>query len=87
MCLNKQDSKYAWGPNYTKTSEQKLGIWQGSQYASFTQPFEYCQNMPWQSFEYILVVNKPGFWMWQGCEYARVTQGSKYAKIWLNMSE
>ena len=25
--------------------------------------------------------------MWQGCEYARVTQGSKYAKIWLNMSE
>ena len=33
------------------------------------------------------VVNMPGFWMWQGCEYARVTQGSKYVKLWLNMSE
>ena len=29
----------------------------------------------------------PGFRIWQGSEYARVTQGSKYATIWLNMSE
>ena len=33
------------------------------------------------------VLNMPGFWIWQGSEYARVTQGSKYATIWLNMSE
>ena len=25
--------------------------------------------------------------MWQGFEYERVTQSSKYANIWLNMSE
>ena len=25
--------------------------------------------------------------MWQGSEYARAIQGSKYATIWLNMSE
>ena len=25
--------------------------------------------------------------MWPGSEYARVSQGSKYAAIWLNMSE
>ena len=24
---------------------------------------------------------------WQGSQYANVTQGSKYAKIWLNMSD
>ena len=29
----------------------------------------------------------PGFWIWQGSEYERVTQGSKYATIYLNMSE
>ena len=29
----------------------------------------------------------PGFWIWQGYEYARITQGSKYATVWLNISE
>ena len=29
----------------------------------------------------------PEFWIWQGYEYARVTKGSKYATVWLNMSE
>ena len=29
----------------------------------------------------------PGFSIWQDFEYARVIQGSKYATIWLNMSE
>ena len=29
----------------------------------------------------------PGFRIWQGSEYAVVTQGSKYATIWLNMSD
>ena len=47
-----------------------------------------CQNMPWQSSEYIYwVLNMPGFWIWKDSEYARITQGSKYATIWLNMYE
>ena len=28
-----------------------------------------------------------GFRIWKGSEYSRITQGSKYATIWLNMSE
>ena len=49
--------------------------------------FWICQNMPWQSFEFISgskyarTMNMVWFW------YASVTQGSKYATIWLNMSE
>ena len=37
-------------------------------------------NMSW-------VIKLPGLWIWQVSEYARVAQGSKYATIWLNMSE
>ena len=33
------------------------------------------------------VLNMPGFWIWQGSECIRVIQGSKYATIWLNLSE
>ena len=40
------------------------------------------EYMPWQSSEYM-----SGFWIWQGSEYARITQGSKYATIWVDMSE
>ena len=49
--------------------------------------FWICQNMPWHSFEYISgfkyarTMNMVWFW------YASVTQGSKYATIWLHMSE
>ena len=32
------------------------------------------------------VLNMLEFWIWSGSKYARVTQGSKYATIWLNMS-
>ena len=70
----------------------KFWIWQNSEYdgfqnASVRQSTEYPRicldkilNIPW-------VLNMPGFWTWQGSEYARITQGSKYATIWLNMSE
>ena len=57
-------------------------MWQGSQYASVSQCSEYARIfLAWQSSEYIL-----------GCKYAsilnvKVTQGSKYATIWLNVSE
>ena len=33
------------------------------------------------------ILNMPGFSIWQGYEYARITQGSKYATVWLNISE
>ena len=33
------------------------------------------------------VLNMAVFRIWQGSEYSRVTQGSKYATIWLKMSE
>ena len=70
--LNKEDSEYAYG----------IWIWQGSQYASVSQRFEYAKIfLPWQSSEYIL-----------DSKYAsvlnmKVTQGPKYATIWLNISE
>ena len=33
------------------------------------------------------VVNMQGFWVWQDFDYERVSQGSKYAIVWLNVSE
>ena len=37
--------------------------------------------------KYAKILNMTKFWIWQGSEYARVTQGSKYATIWMNISE
>ena len=43
--------------------------------------------MSWQSFEYIPASKYTRILNMAVSEYARVTQGSKYATIWLNMSE
>ena len=55
-------------------------IWQNSEYSrvlicELYTAFWICQNMSWESSEYILGLNMPGFW---------VTKGFKYAKKWLN---
>ena len=62
-------------------------MWQRAQYALVTQRSECTKicldgvlNISW-------VLNMPVFRIWQVSEYSRVTQGSKYATIWLNMSE
>ena len=47
--------------------------------------FWICQNMPWQSFEYILGFKNAWILIWQGSEYARVTQDSNYVTTWLNV--
>ena len=87
MCLNQQDSEYAWGHKYAKNVNMaKFWIWQGSPYASVTQRSEYATCLD-KVFNIFWVLNMPGFWTWQGSEYAKVTQGSKYATYWLNMSE
>ena len=80
MCLNKQDSEYASGPN-----NAKILIMAGFSICERYTAFWIHQNMPWQSTSW--VANMSGFWMWQVFEYARVIQGSRYATIWLNMSE
>ena len=63
----------------------KFWIWQGSQYETVTQRYEYARICLDRVFNMSWVQNIPRFWMYQGSEYARVTQGSKYAKIWLYM--
>ena len=80
--LNKQDSEYA----YTKYAKilnlTKFWIWQDSQDASISQHLEYARIfIAWQSSEYF-----------SGSKYAsilnmKVKQDSKYATIWLNLSE
>ena len=87
MCLNEQDSEYAWSLNMPI-----FWIWQSSEYERVLNMkalhcflnktkicFERVLNISW-------VLNMPGFWIWQYSEYARVTHGSKYATTWLNMS-
>ena len=77
MCLDKQDSEYASGPKYAKiVNMAKLWIWQGSQYGSVTQRFEYASVCLDKVLNISWVLNMPGFWIWQGSEFARVTQGS-----------
>ena len=66
----------------------KFWIWQGFQYVSITRHFEYARTYLDRVLNISRVLNMPaGFRMWQVSEYATVTQGSKYATIWLNMSE
>ena len=87
MWLNKQGSEYVSSPKYAKILDMaKLWIWQGSQYVSITQP-EYTRIYLDRVLNIPLVLNMSGFWIWQGSEYIGVTQGSKYATIWLNISE
>ena len=57
------------------------------EYASICLNLSKCLNMLGRVLNISCVLNMPGFWIRQGFEYARVTQGSKYATIWLNMSE
>ena len=60
----------------------KFWIWQGSQYMSFTQPFDFarmsCLTEFWMYLEFKIC---------QYSEYETVTQGSKYTPTWLNTSE
>ena len=56
----------------------KFLIWKGPKYA--TMCLDKVLNISW-------VLNMPGFWIWQSSGCARVKQGSKYATIWLNISE
>ena len=83
MCLNKQDSEYAWGPK----NMPKFWIWQGSQYASITQRSEYARICLERVLNISWVLNIPGFWIGQGSEYVRITQGATYDTTWLNISE
>ena len=59
----------------------KFLIKQVFQNASVTQPTEYARICLDR------VLNMPGFWIWKGSKYARITHRSKYATIWLNISE
>ena len=80
MCRYKQDSEYA-------LNMAKFWIWQGSQYASVTQRYEYVRICLDRVLNIFCVLIMPGVSIWQSSEYARVTQGSKYATTRLNMSE
>ena len=66
MCLNKQNSEYASGPKYIKILNM-VGFSISKSYTVFW----ICQNMPWQSSEYIL---------------GSKCQDSKYGRV-LNMQE
>ena len=65
----------------------KFWIEQLFQNAIVTQPTEYARICLERILNISCVLNIPGFWIWKGSEYASITQGSKYATIWLNMSE
>ena len=72
-------------------------MWQDSQYASVTQPWalnipEHAVNVSCSSSLYLVlntswVLNMPGLSIRQSSEYVGVTHGSKYATVWLKMSE
>ena len=80
MCLNEQHSEYASGPKYVKILCQiYMPKWQGSQYASITQHYEYARicldivlNISW-------VLNMPG------SEHKRVLKMQELHRV-LNMS-
>ena len=74
-------------PKFWIWQSSEFGIWQGFQNASVTKPAEYNRKYLDRVLNISWVLNMPAFWIWQGSEYARITQGSKYATIWLNMSE
>ena len=63
MCLYKDDSEYASGPKYAKI----LNMAEHSICKRYTT-FWICQNMSWQSPQYILgskyerILNMAGFW-------------------------
>ena len=57
------------------------------QNASIAQATEYARICIDKGLNISWVLNMPGFWIWKGSEYARIMQDSKYAAIWLNMSE
>ena len=71
MYVVKQDCECTLSPKYAK-----FWIWQGSQYASVTQRFEYTRICLDRVLNISWVLNMPGFWIRQGSEYARVTQNS-----------
>ena len=69
MCLNKQNSEYASALKHTKLPNMA-----GLSICERYKAFRICQNMPWQSSEYIL-----------GFRYARI-EDSEYGRV-LNMQE
>ena len=80
MYLNKQNSQYALGAKFDWILNMTKS-WICQHYTAFW----ICQNMPWQSFEYILGFKNAWILIWQGSEYARVTQDSNYVTTWLNV--
>ena len=77
MCLNKKDSEYASGPKYAKIlnmtgfsiCERYTALW-------------ICQNMPWQSSEYIIISKYACILSMQ--ESHRVVDMPRYGWICLN---
>ena len=75
----------------------KFWMWHDSQYASVTQPWalnipEHTVSVSCSSSLYLVlntswVLNMPGLSIRQSSEYVGVTHGSKYATVWLKMSE
>ena len=87
-CAYKQDSEYAPDPKYAKILNMaKFLIWQGSQYASVAQRSGFAWicldrvlNISWDS-KYARILNIARFWI------CKSYQDTKYATIWLIMSE
>ena len=62
MCLYKQDSEYALGPQHSKIlNRAKSWIWQDSQYLSVTWHSEYARICLDRKLNMPLVLNMPGF--------------------------
>ena len=78
MFLNKQDSEYAYTECVKILNLTKFWIWQGSQYASVSQHFEYTR---------IFLVLNISYFKYANILNMKVTLVSEYATIWLNMSE
>ena len=77
MCLHKQDSEYAWNPKYAKILSMA-----GFSICEHYAVFWICQNMPWQSSEYILVSKYARILNMQ--ELHRVLNMQQSGWIWLN---
>ena len=92
MCLNKQNSEYASRPKYSKVLNV-VGFSICKCYTALTLNIpEHAVNVSRSSSLYLVlniswVLNMPGLSIRQSSEYVGVTHGSKYATVWLKMSE
>ena len=77
MCQNRQNFEYAYDPKYAKVLNMtSLWIWQGSQYVSFTQLFDYARIcLAWHSSKCIL-----------GSKYASILNMKQLHRV-LNMPQ